>query len=74
MKIGVNIQALREARIRAFFTQAELAKRARCHHSTVSLIESGARLPSQTTAGKLAAALGKEFDDLFYIAGDNANV
>ncbi|MCK9599484.1 MAG: helix-turn-helix domain-containing protein [Sphaerochaeta sp.] len=66
MKIGVDTEALREARIRAFFTQHGLAKATGCHYSTMSLIEGGKRQPSPRIAGKIAAVLGKDFDDLFF--------
>ena len=49
---------VREARRRAGFTQAELAKRAGVPKSTVGRIESGARSPSTEMVERLVRAAG----------------
>jgi len=51
---------LREARLRAGLTQAELAERAGVPQSTVGRIESGARVPSVSLIERLIAAAGFE--------------
>jgi transcriptional regulator with XRE-family HTH domain len=51
---------IREARRRAGFTQAELARRAGVPQSTIGRIESGARVPSTELAERLIRAAGFE--------------
>lgn len=51
---------VREARTRAGFTQAELARRAGVPQSTIGRIESGARTPSTALLERLVRAAGFE--------------
>ena len=53
-------QLIREARHRAGFTQAELARRAGVAASTVGRIEAGKRVPSTDLAERLVRAAGFE--------------
>ncbi len=49
---------LTQLRGQAGMSQAELARRAGLHHSTVSLVESGRLLPYPSQLAKLASGLG----------------
>lgn len=60
-RFGLN---LLEARRRAGFAQAELARRSSLHHSYVSHIERGWRLPRIDTVMRLAGALNVEVSEL----------
>jgi transcriptional regulator with XRE-family HTH domain len=51
------MQALREFRIERGMSQAQLAERAGCTPSHVSLVESGKRSPSIATLRRLSEAL-----------------
>lgn len=53
-------QLIREARKRAGFSQAELARRARVAQSTVGRIEAGRRVPSTELVERLVRAAGFE--------------
>jgi predicted nucleotidyltransferase/DNA-binding XRE family transcriptional regulator len=53
---------LRDARLRAGLSQAELGRRAGVTQSVVSAYESGARQPSVPTLARLVAATGLELD------------
>jgi len=53
---------LRDARLRAGLSQAELGRRARVTQSVVSAYESGARQPSIPTLARLVAATGLELE------------
>ncbi|MDA8269327.1 MAG: helix-turn-helix domain-containing protein [Actinomycetota bacterium] len=53
---------LRDARLRAALSQAELGRRAGVTQSVVSAYESGARQPSVPTLARLVAATGLELD------------
>ena len=54
------VHLLREARLRAGLTQAELAQRAGVPQSTIGRIESGARVPSVELIERLIGAAGLE--------------
>jgi transcriptional regulator with XRE-family HTH domain len=54
------IPLIREARLRAGLSQAELASRAGVPQSTVGRIESGARIPSAALVERLILASGFE--------------
>ena len=56
---------LREARIAAGWTQAELAERVGVSRKTINTVENGVFVPSTVLALKLARALGKPVEGLF---------
>lgn len=58
---------LREARIAAGLTQAELATRISVSRKTINTVENGVFIPSTLLALKLAATLNKRVEDLFYL-------
>jgi putative transcriptional regulator len=58
---------LREARTAAGLTQAELAERVSVSRKTVNTVENGVFVPSTLLALKLAAALGKKVEELFFL-------
>ena len=58
---------LREARTAAGLTQAELATRVAVSRKTINTVENGVFIPSTLLALKLAAALGKRVEDLFFL-------
>lgn len=57
--------ALREARLRAGLTQAELARRAGLSRCAYTNIEKGRKYPSLVTALRIADALGERVEELF---------
>lgn len=59
---------LKEARTAAGLTQAELAERIGVSRKTINTVENGVFVPSTVLALKLAAALKKKVEDLFYLA------
>lgn len=58
---------LRGARTAAGLTQAELAERVSVSRKTVNTVENGVFIPSTLLALKLAAALGKRVEELFFL-------
>jgi len=58
---------IREARETQGFTQAELAERIGVSRKTVNTVENGVFIPSTVVALKLAAALGRSVEDLFFL-------
>lgn len=58
-------QRVREARQAAGLTQRTLAIRLGCAQQTLSAIENGERLPGDDLRLRLAAALGKDPNELF---------
>ena len=58
---------LREARTEAGLTQAELAQLVFVSRKTINTVENGVFVPSTLLALKLAKALGKRVEDLFYL-------
>ena len=56
---------LREARIAAGWTQAELAERVGVSRKTINTVENGVFVPSTVLALKLARALGRPVEGLF---------
>ncbi len=60
---GVPLPGLKNARMRALFTQEELAHRAAVDRNTVARLETGDRA-ALSTVRKLAVALGVEPDAL----------
>ena len=63
-RLGVR---LKEARTAAGLTQAELAERVGVSRKTINTVENGVFTPSTLLALKLAAALKKRVEDLFYL-------
>jgi putative transcriptional regulator len=59
---------LKELRVAAGLTQAELAERVGVSRKTINTVENGVFIPSTLLALKLAAALRKRVEDLFYLA------
>ena len=59
---------LREARTGAGLTQAELAELVSVSRKTINTVENSVFIPSTLLALKLAKALGKRVEDLFYLA------
>ena len=59
---------LKEWRTAAGLTQAELAERVGVSRKTINTVENGVFVPSTLLALKLAAALKKRVEDLFYLA------
>ena len=58
---------LREARTEAGLTQAELAQLVSVSRKTINTVENGVFVPSTLLALKLARALRKRVEDLFYL-------
>ena len=63
-KLGVR---LKEVRTEAGLTQAELADRVSVSRKTINTVENGVFIPSTLLALKLAAALGTDVEDLFFL-------
>jgi putative transcriptional regulator len=59
---------LREARTEAGLTQAELAQLVSVSRKTINTVENGVFVPSTLLALKLARALRKRVEDLFYLS------
>jgi putative transcriptional regulator len=57
--------SLREARVAAGWTQAELAERVGVSRKTINTVENGIFVPSTVLALKLARALGLPVEGLF---------
>jgi putative transcriptional regulator len=58
---------LLEARTEAGLTQAELAQLVSVSRKTINTVENGVFIPSTLLALKLAQALKKRVEDLFYL-------
>ncbi len=58
---------LKEIRLAAGLTQAELADLAKVSRKTVNTVENGVFIPSTTLALTLARALGTTVEGLFYL-------
>jgi putative transcriptional regulator len=58
---------LKDARVAAGLTQAELAERVGVSRKTINTVENGVFVPSTLLALKLAAALRKRVEDLFFL-------
>jgi putative transcriptional regulator len=59
---------LRDARVAAGWTQADLAERIGVSRKTINTVENGVFIPSTVLALKLARALGKPVEALFSLA------
>ena len=62
--LGVRLKDVRTA---AGLTQAELAERVGVSRKTINTVENGVFVPSTLLALKLAAALKKRVEDLFFL-------
>jgi len=58
---------LKELRTNAGLTQAELAERVGVSRKTINTVENGVFVPSTLLALKLAAALRKKVEDVFFL-------
>lgn len=63
---------LKERRGELGLTQAELAERCGVSRKTVNTVENGVFVPSTLLALKLAAALERRVEELFWVEGDRA--
>ncbi|MGH2500168.1 MAG: helix-turn-helix domain-containing protein, partial [Candidatus Limnocylindria bacterium] len=63
------LSRVRQARAERGLSQAGLAAAARLSRQSVNAIENGASVPSVEAALRLAAALGRDVDELFALAG-----
>jgi putative transcriptional regulator len=61
---------LRDARVAAGWTQAELAERVGVSRKTVNTVENGVFIPSTLLTLKLARALGRPVEQLFALKDD----
>lgn len=69
-----KLHPLTRIRARVAMTQAELAQKSGVSRKTLSNIETGVYFPDPVTVGKLARALGLEFDELYEALDDEAAV
>jgi putative transcriptional regulator len=58
---------LKDVRIAAGLTQAELAERVGVSRKTINTVENGVFIPSTLLALRLAQELGVRVEDLFYL-------
>lgn len=58
---------LKEIRLLRGMTQRELAEKLGIEQSTISLYETGERIPNAAMAAKIASTLGVSFNDIFLI-------
>lgn len=63
---GLGVR-LKEARVNAGLTQAELAERVNVSRKTINTVENGVFIPSTLLALKLAKALRAKVEDLFFL-------
>lgn len=61
--------ALKQVRTEQGLTQAELAARIGVSRKTINTVENGVFVPSTILALKLAAALGRKVEELFFLDG-----
>lgn len=64
---------LRQARVQARLSQAQLAAMVGVSRNTISSIETGQFNPTAKLALILCVALERKFEDLFYLEGENEN-
>lgn len=60
---------LKERRTELNLTQAELAERCSVSRKTVNTVENGVFVPSTLLALKMAAALERQVEELFWVEG-----
>jgi putative transcriptional regulator len=61
------VNALRDERSRLGLTQAELAERIGVSRKTINTVENGVFIPSTVLALKLARAIKRPVEDLFWL-------
>jgi putative transcriptional regulator len=66
------LNRLRDERSRLGITQAELAQMVGVSRKTINTVENGVFVPSTLLALKLAQAIGKRVEELFFIPSDDA--
>jgi len=71
MNVG---QAIKMCRSRRGLSQAELARRAGCSVSYMSLLENNQRDPTLSTVEKIALALNVPIGILFFLAADSNDI
>jgi len=71
MNVG---QAIKMCRSRRGLSQAELARRAHCSVSYLSLLENNQRDPTLSTVEKIAVALSVPVGILFFLAADKNDI
>lgn len=71
MNLGNAIQM---CRVRKNWNQSELAKRAGCSVSYLSMLENSKRDPTLSTVQKVADALGVPIEILFFLAADKGDL
>ena len=71
MNVG---QAIKMCRSRRGFSQTELAQRADCSVSYLSLLENNQRDPTLSTVEKIAIALNVPVGILFFLAADRNDI
>jgi transcriptional regulator with XRE-family HTH domain len=71
MNIGSAIQTCRTKRR---LSQAELARRAECSVSYISMLENSQRDPTISTVNKIAQALGVPVEILFFIGAEKGEL
>lgn len=69
--VGKNIRAFREASGK---TQQQIAEAASIQTTQLSTYETGSRLPNIDTLARIAKALDKSIDELYYGKGTNTSV
>lgn len=69
MAEGELVCRLREARTEAGLTQLELAERVGVSRKTINTVENGVFVPSTVLALKLARAIGRPVEALFWLPG-----
>lgn len=65
-----DVDALKEAIIKAGFSYRQLAKEAGCSQTQISMILKGERNPSPENAVSICKAINQKFDDIFFIKFD----
>ena len=60
---------LKDLRAALGWTQAELAERVSVSRKTINTVENEVFVPSTVLALKLAAALGRRVEDIFFLPG-----
>jgi transcriptional regulator with XRE-family HTH domain len=71
MNLGNAIQM---CRVRKQWSQSELAERAGCSVSYLSMLENSKRDPTLSTVQKISDALGVPIEILFFLAADNGEL
>jgi putative transcriptional regulator len=66
------LNRLRDERSRLGITQAELAQMVGVSRKTINTVENGVFVPSTLLALKLAQAIGKRVEELFFIQSHDA--